>query len=137
MNYVANFNQTWWETCLRDLDSDLFQKRCLPLLGPKKGQNKETFLNLKKSSSHEPLSGMHWYLVWDVLRARRLKYVHMKTLGSSMSPPQGLKLLYNDFKECFKKCSSQDLLHQMGQYLAWIIPRTRRFKFVQIKSLGS
>jgi len=37
----------------------------------------------------------------------------------------------------FKKSSSQDLLHQIGQYLAWSIPRTRRFKFVQIKSLGS
>jgi len=36
-----------------------------------------------------------------------------------------------------KKSSSQELLHQMGQYLAWSIPRTRRFKFVQIKSLGS
>jgi len=35
-----------------------------------------------------------------------------------------------------KKSSSQELLHQMGQYLAWSIPRTERFKFVQ-KSLGS
>jgi len=25
----------------------------------------------------------------------------------------------------------------MGQYLAWGIPRTERFKFVQMKSLGS
>jgi len=25
----------------------------------------------------------------------------------------------------------------MGQYLAWSIPSMRRFKFVQIKSLGS
>jgi len=37
----------------------------------------------------------------------------------------------------FKKCSSQEQLHQMGKYLAWSIPRTRRFKFVQMKSLGS
>jgi len=28
-------------------------------------------------------------------------------------------------------------LKLMGQYLAWSIPRTRRFKFVQIKFLGS
>jgi len=35
------------------------------------------------------------------------------------------------------KESSQELLPQMGQYLAWIIPRTRRLKFVQIKSLRS
>jgi len=35
-----------------------------------------------------------------------------------------------------KQSSSQDLLHQIGQYLPWRIPCTRRFKFVQIKSLG-
>jgi len=23
MNNLANFNQTWWETCLGDVDSDL------------------------------------------------------------------------------------------------------------------
>jgi len=33
-----------------------------------------------------------------------------------------------------KKSSSPALLHQMGQYLASIISRTRRFKFVQLKS---
>jgi len=27
-----------------------------------------------------------------------------------------------------KKSSSPELLYQMGQYLAWSIPRTRRFK---------
>jgi len=47
MNYLANFNQTWWETCLRDGDSDLFIKRgWRSLLGPNKGQNKE---NVDKS----------------------------------------------------------------------------------------
>jgi len=29
-----------------------------------------------------------------------------------------------------KKSYSQELLHQMGQYLVWIIPRRRRFRFV-------
>jgi len=29
------------------------------------------------------------------------------------------------------------MIRLMGQYLAWIIPRTRRLKFVQLKSLGS
>jgi len=24
-NHLANFNQTWWETCLGDGDSDLFK----------------------------------------------------------------------------------------------------------------
>jgi len=33
--------------------------------------------------------------------------------------------------------SSQELLNQIGQYLAWTIPRTNRFKFVQITSLWS
>jgi len=36
-----------------------------------------------------------------------------------------------------KKSSSKELLHQIGQYLAWIVPGARRFKFVQMKSLGS
>jgi len=36
-----------------------------------------------------------------------------------------------------KISSSQELMHQIGQYLAWSIPGTERFKFVQIKSLGS
>jgi len=53
-------------------------------------------------------------------------------------PTQGLKNFYIViYREMFKKCSSQDLLHQMGQDLAWNIPRTRKFKFVQIKSLES
>jgi len=38
--------------------------------------------------------------------------------------------------EMLKK-SSKELLHQIEQYLAWRIPRTWRFKFVQMKSLGS
>jgi len=40
------------------------------------------------------------------------------------------------YKEMLKKSSSQELLHQIGQYLACSIPMTRRFKFGQIKSLG-
>jgi len=47
----------------------------------------------------------------------------------------GLNFYIVIFREKLKK-SSQELLCQMGQYLAWIIPRTRRFKFIQIKSLG-
>jgi len=36
-----------------------------------------------------------------------------------------------------KQCTSPEPLHQMGQYLTWNIPRTRKLKYVQIKSLGS
>jgi len=39
--------------------------------------------------------------------------------------------------EMLKKSSEEELLHQTGQYLARIIPRTMRFNFVQMKSLGS
>jgi len=35
-----------------------------------------------------------------------------------------------------KKSSSQEQLHQMGQYLAWIIPSTRRFKVYSNKVPG-
>jgi len=36
-----------------------------------------------------------------------------------------------------KKSSSKELMHQIGQYLAWSVPRIGRFNFVQMKSLGS
>jgi len=49
MNYLANFNQTWWETCLRDGDSN---KGAGPFWGPIRGK---MLINLKKSSSHEPV----------------------------------------------------------------------------------
>jgi len=38
--------------------------------------------------------------------------------------------------EMFKKSSSQELLHEIRQYVAWSIARTRRFKFVENKNLG-
>jgi len=38
-------------------------------------------INIKKSSSHEPLAGMHWYLAWYIHGARRFKMVQMKSLG--------------------------------------------------------
>jgi len=41
------------------------------------------------------------------------------------------------FKERLENFSSEEQLHPMGQYLASIITRTRRFQFVQMKSLGS
>jgi len=36
-----------------------------------------------------------------------------------------------------KKSSFLELLHQIGQYLAWSFPRTGRFNVVQMMSLGS
>jgi len=64
MNYLANFNQTWWETCFRDGDSDLFIRKGWPLLELNKGQNKEKF-DIKKS----------------------FKFVKMNSLGSQMAKP--------------------------------------------------
>jgi len=43
-----------------------------------------------------------------------------------MAPPQGLKLLHSDIKG--NTFSSQDMLHQMGQYLAWSILGARELK---------
>jgi len=54
-----------------------------------------------------------------------------------MAPPLGLKFYIVIYRERCKKKSSQELLHQIGQYLVWITSRTRRFIFVQMKSLGS
>jgi len=54
-----------------------------------------------------------------------------------MAPPQGLNFYIVIYRERLKISSSQELLHQIGQYLEWSIPRTERLKFVQMKSLGS
>jgi len=53
-----------------------------------------------------------------------------------MSPPRGLNFYVVIQMKIIKKSSSQELLYQMGQYLAWSIPRMRRYKFVQIKVPG-
>jgi len=39
--------------------------------------------------------------------------------------------------EMIKKYSSQELLHQMGYYLAWSILGVRELKFVQMNFLES
>jgi len=52
-----------------------------PFWGPIRGKIRKMLLNLQKSSSHEPLAGMLLYLVWNILGARRFKFVQMKSLG--------------------------------------------------------
>jgi len=64
-------------------------------------------------------------------------FVQMKSLGSQMAPTQGLNFYIVKNREMLKKYSPQELLHQIGQYLAGSIPRAKRFKLVKIKSLGS
>jgi len=59
MNYLANLNQTWWETCLEDGDLDYSNKVAGPFWGPIRGKTRKMLINLKKSSPHEPLAGMH------------------------------------------------------------------------------
>jgi len=55
--------------------------------------------------------------------------------GVKCPPPKGINFYIVIYKEMLKKCSSQELLHQMEQYLS--IRRTMRFNFIHIKSLGS
>jgi len=50
---------------------------------------------------------------------------------------RGLNFYIVIYRKKLKKSSSQDLLRQMGQYLAWIVPSIRRCNFVQLKSLES
>jgi len=61
-----------------------------------------------------------------------LIFFQMKSLELCMVPPQGLNFYTVIYWEMFKKYSSQELLHQMGQYLAWSIPRKRKLNFVQM-----
>jgi len=66
-----------------------------PFWGPINGEIMKILINIQKSS-HEPLGGMDWCLVWNILGARRFKFVQMKFLGSQMAPHQGLKRLHSD-----------------------------------------
>jgi len=79
---------------------------------------------------------MGQYLAWSIPRIERFKFVQMKSLGSKLPHPRGLNFYIVIYRERLKTFSSQKLLHQMGQYLAYSIPRTERFKFVQMKSLA-
>jgi len=87
MNYLANFNQTWWKTCWGMGIQICSNKGAGPFWGPIGGKLRKMLINLQKSSSHEPLAGMHWYLAWDMLGTRRFKFVQMKSLGSSTAMP--------------------------------------------------
>jgi len=56
-----------------------------------------------------------------------------------MAAPQGIKLLHSIihvYRKRLKKSSSQELQHQIGQYLTWSFPRTGRFNFIEMKFLG-
>jgi len=93
---------------------------------------------LKTSSFKELQHQIGQYLVWFIPRTGRFNFVQMKFLGSPMAPLQGLNFyIVTIYREMFKKTSSKELQHQIGQYLTWRISRTGRFNFVQMKSLGS
>jgi len=67
-----------------------------------------------QKSSEEPLARMYGYLAWSIiLGARRFKVVQIKSLGSCMAPPQGLKLLQTWQKTCLgmgiQICSNKGL----------------------------
>jgi len=66
---------------LGDGDLDLLNKGTGPFWGPIRGKIKKILINIRKSSSHEPLAGMLLYLAWNVLGAKRFKFVQMKSLG--------------------------------------------------------
>jgi len=46
MNYLANFNQTWWETCLKDGDSDCSNKGDGPFWGPIRGKIRKMLIKI-------------------------------------------------------------------------------------------
>jgi len=71
-------------------------KRADPFWGPIRGKIRNILINLQKSTPHEPLARIHGYLAWSILGARRFKFIQIKSLGSCMSPPQGLKLLHSN-----------------------------------------
>jgi len=65
----------------------------LALFRAYKGQNKENFDKSQEYSSHKPLGGRK---ALSILGERRFKFVQIKSLGSCMAPPQGLKLSHSN-----------------------------------------
>jgi len=68
-------------------DSDLFKDRDWTLLGPNKVQSRKILINLQKCS----IGQNTLYLEWIILGAREFKFVQIKSQGSCMALPQGLK----------------------------------------------
>jgi len=68
---------------------------------------------------------------------KEIQFVQIKSRGYKWPHPRGLNFYIVIYREMIKTSSSKEMLHQIGQYLAWSFPRKRRFIFVQIKSLGS
>jgi len=59
MNYLANFNQVGGKYAWGMEIQICSNKGAGPLWGLIRGKIRKILINLKKSSSHEPLSGMH------------------------------------------------------------------------------
>jgi len=65
---------------------------------------------------------MHWYLAWSILGARKFNFVQIKSLGSYMAQPQGLKLYIEINREMFKKIFSRttrSISTKLGRIHAW------------------
>jgi len=102
--------------------------------GPFKGQKGG---NLDKSLKicSEPQARMYRYLAWNILRTRIFKVVQMISLGSQLDTV--IKFYVGLYSKNILKYSIREPLAWMHWFLAWNILRTRRFKFVQLKPLGS
>jgi len=49
--------------------------------GPIRGKIRKMLINIKKYSSHEPLTRKHRYLKWSILGVRVFKFVQIRFLG--------------------------------------------------------
>ena len=65
------------------------KKGVAPIGGPGGGKRGKNWVNLKKSSSHEPLVQMTSYLIWRVLMARSRTFANENEIGSKRAPPGG------------------------------------------------
>jgi len=79
---------------------------------------RKILITLQKSSSHEPLARMHWYLALCILGSRRLKFVQIKSQGHVWPTIGAWTFTHYYIGKCLKKCSSKELMYQIGQYLA-------------------
>ena len=87
---LADFNQIWYKASPDGGELKFAWKKLLyPLWAPSGGKRGKNWINLKKSSSHEPLVLMMSYLIWRVLRARSTKFANENEFGLKNGPTRG------------------------------------------------
>ena len=130
-NHLNNFNQTWHKAFLDDGNSILFKWRASPF---QRGDNWRNIknLNLKKSSSPEPLGQFQPNLAQSILAWWVFKFVLKKGHARPFLRGDNYEIPKKHWR-CFKKIFFQWTTGPISTKTWQCILGWREFKFVQMK----